>query len=133
MVFLPLVGVAIMMLVPGKLEEMHKMLALGFSLATAVVGVLLMLPANFDWDTGQGPKLTINQSWIDVVNVRYHVEMDGISLPLIALHRTAATHLCAHRRRGGTVRRAGVSLATLGGARRRRGDLWCWCGCCCLW
>jgi NADH-quinone oxidoreductase subunit M len=85
MVFLPLVGVAIMMLVPGKLEEAHKTLALGFSLVTAAVGVFLMLPDNFDYDTGQGPKLTINQSWIDVVNVRYHVEMDGISLPLIAL------------------------------------------------
>ncbi len=85
MVFLPLVGVAIMMLVPGKLEEMHKLLALGFSLASAAVGVVLMLPSNFDYDTGQGPKLTINQSWIDVVNVRYHMEMDGISLPLIAL------------------------------------------------
>ena len=85
MVFLPLVGVAVMMLVPAAMEEAHKLLALGFSLAAAVVGVLLMLPDNFDWDTGQGPKLTINQSWIDVVNVRYHVALDGISLPLIAL------------------------------------------------
>jgi len=85
MVFLPLVGVAVMMLIPGKLEELHKMVALGFSLATAAVGVLLMLPDNFDYDTGQGPKLTIDRSWIDVVNVRYHLEMDGISLPLIAL------------------------------------------------
>ena len=85
MVFLPLVGVAIMMMVPGKLEEMHKIIALVTTVATGVVGALLMLPDNFNYDTGQGPKLTINQAWIEVVNVRYHVQMDGISLPLIAL------------------------------------------------
>ncbi len=83
MVFLPLVGVAVMMLVPGKLESAHKSIALGVSLLTAAVGVALLL--DFNYDASQTPQFVINQGWIDVVNARFHVAIDGISLPLIAL------------------------------------------------
>ncbi len=85
MVFLPLVGVAVMMLIPAAQEELHKLVALVTSIATGVVGVLLMLPDQFDYDTGQGKGLRIDTSWIEVVNVRYIVDLDGISLPLVAL------------------------------------------------
>ena len=81
--FIPLVGVAVMMVIPGRDEETHKAVALLTSLAVAAVGVLLLL----DFDYGRAAELqyVVDKSWIDAINSRYLVGIDGISLPLIAL------------------------------------------------
>ncbi|MFW2381965.1 MAG: complex I subunit 4 family protein [Acidimicrobiales bacterium] len=83
LVFLPLVGALVMMFIPGKDEESHKTIALVTTLATAVVGVLLFL--EFDFDNANALQFDVNTPWISIVNANYHVAMDGISLPLIAL------------------------------------------------
>ncbi|MEL7155320.1 MAG: NADH-quinone oxidoreductase subunit M, partial [Actinomycetota bacterium] len=83
MVFLPLVGAVIMMVIPGGDEETHKVIALAASVASAVVGVLLML--DFDYDNTRVLQFAVDRSWIDVINARYFVALDGISLPLVAL------------------------------------------------
>ncbi len=83
MVFLPLVGAVLLAFVPAKDEESIKLVALVASLATAAVGVLLIW--NFDFDAAQTLQYDVNTGWIDIVNARYHVALDGISLPLIAL------------------------------------------------
>ena len=83
MVFLPLLGALIMMVIPGGDEETHKVIALAASVAAAVVGVLLMLDFNFD-DT-RTLQFVVDRSWIDVISARYFVGLDGISLPLVAL------------------------------------------------
>jgi NADH-quinone oxidoreductase subunit M len=84
MVFLPLVGAAIMMVVPGRDEELHKLLALLFSVGTAVAGALLLI----DFDRGgDAPTMqfAVDRAWIDVINARYSVGLDGMSYPLVAL------------------------------------------------
>jgi len=81
-VFLPLVGAAVMMLVPRANEELHKLLALVTSLATLGVGVYLL--AEFDYDSS-ALQFTKSTKWIDVINARYDVGIDGISLPLLVL------------------------------------------------
>jgi len=83
MVFLPLVGVALMMAIPEKQEELHKLIALVTSLATAAVGAALLV--KFNYDNSSALQFAIDKSWIDVVNARYSVALDGISLPLVAL------------------------------------------------
>ncbi len=83
LVFLPLAGAVLMMFVPGKDEESHKTIALATTLLTALVGILLFL--EFDFDNSSALQFDVNTSWISVVNANYHVAMDGISLPLIAL------------------------------------------------
>ncbi len=83
MVFIPLVGVALMMLVPEKEEELHKTLALLASLATGVVGALLLI--NFDYDASGVMQFTVDREWIAIINADYSVGFDGMSLPLIAL------------------------------------------------
>ncbi len=83
MVFLPLVGALIMMITPADQEETHKGIALLTTLATAVIGVLLFL--DFDFDNSATLQFVVDRSWIDIVNARYTVGLDGISLPLIAL------------------------------------------------
>ncbi len=83
MVFLPLAGAVIMMFVPSSDEESHKAIALFTTLLTAAVGILLI--GEFDFDNASALQFDVNTSWISVVNANYHVAIDGISLPLIAL------------------------------------------------
>ena len=81
--FSPLVGVAIMMLIPGEREHQHKMVALVTSLWVAFLGVLLLI-----WfDMGQTGQLqfVVDKPWIDVISSRYLMGIDGMSLPLILL------------------------------------------------
>jgi len=82
-VFLPVVGAAVMLLIPREMEKVHKYVALGVSLATLGVGVWLL--ASFDYDRSGDLQFVVDRSWIDVINSRYIVGIDGISLPLIAL------------------------------------------------
>ncbi|MEA3018575.1 MAG: NADH-quinone oxidoreductase subunit, partial [Actinomycetota bacterium] len=81
-IFLPLAGAAVMMVVPRANEELHKVIALVTSLATMAVGVYLL--AKFDYTTA-GLQFKTNHSWIDVINARYQIGIDGISLPLLVL------------------------------------------------
>jgi len=81
--FLPLAGVVVMLCVPRESEETHKLLALVTSLATAFVGVLLLL--NFNYDRAGILQFRVDHSWIDSINSRFIMGLDGLSLPLLAL------------------------------------------------
>ncbi|MGI9596015.1 MAG: proton-conducting transporter membrane subunit, partial [Acidimicrobiales bacterium] len=83
MVFIPLVGVLVMMLLPEKEEELHKTIALVAALGSAVIGVFLL--TNFDYGQSGVMQFGIDRSWIDVINARYSLGLDGMSLPLVAL------------------------------------------------
>jgi NADH-quinone oxidoreductase subunit M len=82
-VFLPLVGVAIMMFVPRADEQLHKVIAL--VTAAATVGVTIYTLTQFDYDQAELLQFYVNESWIDVINSRFIMGMDGMSLPLYAL------------------------------------------------
>jgi NADH-quinone oxidoreductase subunit M len=82
-VFIPLVGMAVVLLLPKAEEEAAKVTALIASLASLAVGIGILADFNFD-HTGR-LQFTANESWIDVIHSRYHVGIDGISLPLIIL------------------------------------------------
>ncbi|MBV8693567.1 MAG: NADH-quinone oxidoreductase subunit M, partial [Actinobacteria bacterium] len=82
-VFIPLVGAAVAMLVPRANELGVKVVALLTTLATLGVGVYLV--ARFDYDKTHALQFQVDRSWIDVINSRFHVGIDGISLPLLAL------------------------------------------------
>jgi NADH-quinone oxidoreductase subunit M len=81
-VFLPLAGAIAMMLVPREKEVNHKVIALLTTLATAAVGVYLM--TRFDSRTSE-LQFAVDKPWIEVINSRYIVGIDGISLPLLLL------------------------------------------------
>jgi NADH-quinone oxidoreductase subunit M len=89
MVFLPLVGAALMMLIPEREEETHKLIALAATVASAVFGVIML--ANFDYNDSKTPQFSPVDGdgnpymWIEVIKARYEVGIDGISLPLVAL------------------------------------------------
>src|SRR6266511_3997416 len=83
MVFLPLAGAAVMLLVPKAQEQAHKWIALVTSLATAGMGVAVI--ADFDYDHTDTLQFVRNDRWIDVISSRYIVGIDGLAVPLLAL------------------------------------------------
>jgi len=83
MVFLPLAGALVMMLIPKAEEQLIKVVALGTTLASAAVGVAVM--ADFDYDNAGELQFVVDHKWIEVIHSTYLVGIDGLSLPLVAL------------------------------------------------
>ena len=81
--FLPLLGAAVMLLVPKEQEGSHKLIALASSGAAFALGVWLL--TNFDYDRSKHLQYVVDRSWIDVIHSRFIVGLDGISLPLMML------------------------------------------------
>jgi len=82
-VFLPLVGALAMMLTPREHDTDHKVIAVVTTLATFAVGVYILF--RFDYGRAEVMQFDVNASWIDVINSRYILGVDGISLPLLVL------------------------------------------------
>ena len=81
--FVPLVGALVMMAIPAAEEKLLKQLALLASLVAMVIGGLLML--DFDYGEAGALQYVVDARWIEVINSRYILGLDGISLPLMAL------------------------------------------------
>src|SRR5436190_19121363 len=91
--FLPAVGAIVIALVPKSRERMIRGLGILFTGAALVVGIAMLFSFNFG--TGSGAmQFSLDTSWIPAINARYHVGMDGISLPLFEL-TLLLTFLCA--------------------------------------
>jgi NADH-quinone oxidoreductase subunit M len=90
-IFVPLAGAVVMMFVPRASEAVHKAVALVTTGATLAVGIYLL--AEFDYNRTSKLQFVVNRSWIPVINSRYHIGIDGISLPLLVLSMLI-TFLC---------------------------------------
>jgi NADH-quinone oxidoreductase subunit M len=89
--FAPLVGAAVLAVVPKREEFLIKAWALGTSVFTLLCGLYLVL--RFNYDNAGAPQFDRNHTWIDVINSNYHVFIDGLSLPLFLLSMVVTT-LC---------------------------------------
>jgi len=89
-IFLPVVGAALILMVPKEEENTHKVLALLTTAATLIVSIGLLI--DFDYSSG-GLQFEVDKNWIEVINSRFHIGIDGISLPLLALS-AVVTFLC---------------------------------------
>jgi NADH-quinone oxidoreductase subunit M len=83
MVFLPLAGALVMLLIPRTEENVHRWVALLVSLGAAGVGAALF--ADFDYGATDKLQFVVDKAWIDVIHARYVVGIDGLSIPLLAL------------------------------------------------
>src|SRR5919202_867863 len=90
-VFLPIVGAALLALIPRNNEPLLKLGALLITAATTVVTIGLL--AGFDYGDSGSLQYETNHGWINVINSRYHIGIDGISLPLLVLS-AVITLLC---------------------------------------
>jgi NADH-quinone oxidoreductase subunit M len=82
-IFLPVIGAVLLGLVPRRSEAALKVGALLASLAS--LGLVVYLMARFDYGQSSRLQFSVNARWIDVIHSRYHIGLDGISLPMLAL------------------------------------------------
>jgi len=82
-VFLPLLGALVMLFVPKAEEQLQKVIALAITAAAFVLSVVLAL--QFDYDASASFQFGTDLNWIEAINSRYHIGLDGISLPLLVL------------------------------------------------
>ena len=82
-VFIPAIGAVACMLWPKEDEAGVKGIALLTSLVALGFGAYVV--AHFDFNHTGTLQMVVDRRWIDVINSRYHVGIDGISLPLFAL------------------------------------------------
>jgi NADH-quinone oxidoreductase subunit M len=81
--FLPLVGVLVMLFIPGTQEKLQKQIAIVASGATLAVGIWTL--TMFDYDRAGTLQFAADEKWIDVIKSNYTIGIDGISLPLYIL------------------------------------------------
>ncbi|NJP79746.1 NADH-quinone oxidoreductase subunit M [Streptomyces sp. AA8] len=97
-VVLPLVGAAASLLpappgLKGRSPE-QAVLRHGVTVTGAVLALTVALAAGFDHDSPARMQATTDISWIPALNIRIHLGVDGVSLPLLVL-TALLTFLCA--------------------------------------
>ena len=82
-VFLPLLGALVAILVPRERERLIKQ----WSMLVALVTFALSLVVGFGFDLGRASTYQYETStpWITSIGANYHVGVDGISLPMLLL------------------------------------------------
>ncbi len=91
-VFLPTLGALVIAVIPGTMDRLIRALGILFSGAALVVGIAMLF--GFNYGAHDGLQFEQNVSWISTISARYHVGMDGISLPLFEL-TLLLSFLCA--------------------------------------
>jgi NADH-quinone oxidoreductase subunit M len=81
--FIPVVGTAVVLAIPKVKEELIKQVTLLTTALTLAVGVIILV--RFDYDAAAKLQFPVDKSWIEVISSRYHMGLDGISLPLVIL------------------------------------------------
>jgi NADH-quinone oxidoreductase subunit M len=92
---LPLAGALVILMVPKQNDGVVRWLGVLFTgVALVLAGAIAI---GFDYGavgTASGLQYELNVRWIDVIGARYHVGIDGISMPLYVL-TFLLTFLCA--------------------------------------
>jgi NADH-quinone oxidoreductase subunit M len=91
-VFLPTFGALVICLMPKEQDRLIRALGILFTGAALVVGIAMLF--GFDYGSHPGLQFELNASWISTIHARYHVGVDGISLPLLEL-TLLLSFLCA--------------------------------------
>ena len=82
-VFLPIVGALVILLVPKEKDRMIR--GLGVVVTALAFISALAIAAGFDRARSDQLQYVTDLSWIPVIGARYHVGIDGISMPLFLL------------------------------------------------
>ncbi|MDP8958467.1 MAG: NADH-quinone oxidoreductase subunit M [Actinomycetota bacterium] len=82
-VFLPLAGALLLLVLPRTAEGAIKVTGLVFTFASFVLSVVAA--ARFDYGESARFQLGTDLPWIPSINAAFHIGLDGISLPLLVL------------------------------------------------
>src|SRR6266571_4534716 len=89
---LPAAGAIALAFVPRSRDRLAR--ALGIGITGAALGVGIAILATFDYGPHSGLQFELDTKWITAIGARFHVGLDGISLPLFEL-TLLLTFLCA--------------------------------------
>ena len=89
--FLPAIGAIVLLFVPAAQEQAIKLTGTVFAGLALIAGILVA--ARFDYGATGRMQLQVNTSWIEQIDSRYHIGVDGASLPLLVLS-VLVTFLC---------------------------------------
>jgi NADH-quinone oxidoreductase subunit M len=91
-VFLPALGAMVVALVPGDRDRLTRGLGILFTALPLAVGVVMLFGFDFDASGAFGAaeargalQYAVDLPWISVIDARYFIGLDGISLPLFEL------------------------------------------------
>src|ERR687897_898315 len=90
--FLPAAGAIVLLFLPGVSDRIVKIVGTAFAFLALVAGILILF--RFDFGNAGQMQLDVDVSWIPTIDSRYHIGVDGISLPLLELS-VLVTFLCA--------------------------------------
>src|SRR5918995_5934610 len=79
---LPIVGALVIILVPRNRDRMVRGLGILFTGAALVLSIAIAIGFNYGTD---GLQFELDANWISAIGARYHVGIDGISMPLYVL------------------------------------------------
>src|SRR3989339_562727 len=87
-VFLPLIGGAILIFLPERRHILHKTVIIMVSLLTFILSLLLL--AGFDYSAGgvlseAKMQYTERMEWITAFHIDYYIGIDGLNLPFVLL------------------------------------------------
>ncbi len=84
-VFLPLIGAVVIVLLPKSLLKSAKFVALSFALVAFALSLVVF--CQFDRSPGIVGQMQFEEKivWISAINAYYHLGVDGISLPMVIL------------------------------------------------
>ncbi|WP_342774850.1 NADH-quinone oxidoreductase subunit M [Nonomuraea longispora] len=99
----PLVGALLLLLAPHALRP--RLRAYGLVLSGVTLALAVLMVAVFDYAGAARPQFEVDQPWIAGLGLRFHLGVDGISLPLVALTALLTflcfVYLCWGRERAG--------------------------------
>jgi len=81
--FLPIAGALLILMIPKDREKTIRIAGIVVT-GVAMLAALLILPS-FRFGQDAGLQFELNVPWINAIGARYHVGIDGISLPLFQL------------------------------------------------
>jgi len=90
--FLPAVGALVVAATPRSRDRWARQLGVLFSGAALAVGIVILF--GFDYGQSGGLQFVLDTKWITAIGARYHVGVDGISLPLFEM-TVLLTFMCA--------------------------------------
>src|ERR687892_2500026 len=88
---LPIAGAVVLMFVPSLKERAVSITGTAFAGLAFIASVLCLI--RFDYGATDQMQLEVNATWIESIGARYHVGVDGLSLPLLVLS-TLVCFLC---------------------------------------
>ena len=81
--FLPILGAVLLIFIPPAQERVIKATGTLFAFLALLAGILVLL--RFDYGSAGTLQLELDLNWIPQIDARYHIGLDGMSLPLFIL------------------------------------------------